>query len=266
MNRSLVIMLILIGLLVPGAHAGLVIDCTDETGGLGCDNCTSGNLLFSWRMEGDNNTERLDVRSGEPPDCGCAVPGGDPIATLISDATFSTAYAHDGLASLSIPGSLDCAEFTANGMIWSHEGSLEMWVRVGAWQNINPALFLYQYDPDNTMRLSEVGTSGTDIEFRAYYDAATGTAETLTTTQVNGTVGAWYRIVFKWRASTLDPSLCLSVYDVSGQLLDQVTTNTDIHAFIEEGETFSIGNWAYTTANEPLFIDGVKIWNTWIDD
>lgn len=261
LSRFLILVLCLLLLSAP-AGAGLLIDCTSDEEEPSCDKCT-GDLTFSWHMEGENNTERLDVTKGTPPLCGCSQ--GDTTASLNSSATFSTSQFHDGAASLYAPGSLDYASFESNGIISSSASTVEFWVRIEDWASDNPMLFLYQYNGDNTYRIMEYGSGPNNIEFRIYYDAGTQAAAHIATSAVNGVEGQWYRIVAKQRAGSTDPSLMLSVYNEEGELLDQVASNADLQTFSTEGSSFSLGCAMYTTADEPLNIDEVKIWDAWRD-
>ena len=209
----------------------------------GCDSC-SGDLSLAVHFEDATNH---NVTVGTP--CGCS--DGDAIYTLASSAVESTTQKSDGTYSLSIPTMADYAVFdvSTNDIFTPVAGTLVFDMYVTTWANYT-VLFTARYNATNYLTVTILD----DSEIRARYSGA-GTVITVETSGASLVVNTWYTITVKWRQADLNPNLSINANTQT------TTDNTNLTAWDASATNIWLGD--IDVAGWALFIDNVKVYNTW---
>ena len=124
---------------------------------------------------------------------------GDTTLLLSAGAVVSTTAKKDSNYGLYGVGAYDYGSLVPNAgdIISDDEGRFGTWLRIQTWV-VNALILTTQTDASNQIRLTIVGGSDSDIEFKSDYIYG-GTSVTKTSTTFNGVENTWYFVETAWK-------------------------------------------------------------------
>ncbi len=216
------------------------VESGDETSFCDC----SGDVTFCWEI----TTNDLDITNSG----GCS--DGDTTATPNSDAALELNPNGPGYA-IYIPSTYDYFSFDviSQDLISSAEGTITFDIYHTSWTASRALIGAIGVFGEDELYF---GTSlSTGIYSLIYEGANAGPIEVTSSNVIN--LNEWVSVTIKWRLGTVDPSLSITVNDITD------TNNTDLTTWVNPETSFTLGGRAGSSGGNVVYLKNIKVYNSW---